>query len=449
MTKNRQKKTADYWNERYERLKLEQMGKAEAVNKDLKRVYAASLRKLQADINDWYNRYATENGLSLADAKRQLTKRELKAFRLTLDEYKQLAKQKDLPNEFKKMLENASIRVRLDRAEQLYIQVVQSVAEMAKQQELDVSKLLKTVYEDSTYKTAYEVQNMQSKYKDVSVLNQEEITQAVNKPWAQDGKDFSTRIWKNGASLINTLQTEITQSLMVNEGTLLLAARVAHRYDVSFNEARRLVETETAYIQEKASFEVYDRLGVEQYQILATLDNKTSSICRHLDGKIFDVKDAKIGVTTPPFHCYCRTTTIPYIEGITDDWERAARDKNGKTEYVSSDLTYQEWYNKYVKNNDTNSLIGIKTSNGIRITSISKHQQDRADTRGLSVFDIQDALVNSLHIDDIRVDERGKSQRFIGEKVTVNVNPDNGNIITSWGTGKRVVRKYKKEKDNE
>lgn len=87
MTKNRQKKTADYWNERYERLKLEQMGKAEAVNKDLKRVYAASLRKLQADINDWYNRYATENGLSLADAKRQLTKRELKAFRLTLDEY--------------------------------------------------------------------------------------------------------------------------------------------------------------------------------------------------------------------------------------------------------------------------------------------------------------------------------------------------------------------------
>lgn len=54
----------------------------------------------------------------------------------------------------------------------------------------------------------------------------------------------------------------------------------------------------------------------------------------------------------PPFHCYCRSTTVPYIEGITDYEEgdtRAARNpETGKTEYVKGNLTYPEWKKQYV-----------------------------------------------------------------------------------------------------
>ncbi|WP_288798677.1 hypothetical protein [uncultured Megasphaera sp.] len=48
---------------------------------------------------------------------------------------------------------------------------------------------------------------------------------------------------------------------------------------------------------------------------------------------------------------YCRSTTIPYIDGITDgaDDTREARDPViGKTVFVEGDLNYEEWYNKYV-----------------------------------------------------------------------------------------------------
>lgn len=48
-----------------------------------------------------------------------------------------------------------------------------------------------------------------------------------------------------------------------------------------------------------------------------------------------------------------------------------------------------------------------------------------------------------MHIDEIREDSRGTSQRFIGEKVTVDVNTITGVIITSWKTGKSKLRKYK------
>ena len=290
---------------------------------------------------------------------------------------------------------------------------------------------------------------MKGKFSTFKEVAKQDIETAVSKPWASDGKDFSGRIWENKAQLMNTLQTEMTRSFMIGEGVAPLINRVQKRFNVSFSNARRLVETETAYIQEKAMLDTYNALDVEQYQILAVLDVKTSDICRHLDKKVFDRKDAKPGITMPPFHCYCRSTTIPYIEGITDSQEvtRAARDlSTGKTVFVEGDLHYEEWYNKYVKNTDTGALTGLKTSNGITIAKLSKHQQERADVRNLDLAGIRDALINPLHVGEVVVKENGNSQRFIGEATTVNINPDTGVIITSWPTGKSRLKKYKKGK---
>lgn len=438
-----------YWETRFERLKRQQMGKAEAVTTDMRQEYIRALTALRKEILDWYYRYAAENGMSLADARRELNARELKAFRLTLKGYIELAKKKNLPPEYIKMLDKASIRARLDRSQELYIKTAWYVEELAKLQNLNIRNLLSNVYEDSVYKTAYETQKLRGEYSTFREVAKRDIETAISKPWATDGKDFSTRIWENKAQLINTLQTEMTRSFMIGEGAAPLINRIQKRFNVSFSNARRLVETETAYVQEKGMLDTYEALDVEQYQILAVLDMKTSDICRHLDKKVFDKKDAKPGITAPPFHCYCRSTTTPYIDGITDGTgdTKAARDPvTGKTIFVESDLSYEEWYNKYVKNTDTGALIGLKTSNGITIAKLSKHQQERADIRNLDLDGIRDALINPLHIGEVVVKENGNSQRFIGETTTVNINPDTGVVITSWPTGKSRLKKYKKGK---
>ena len=439
----------NYWEKRFERLKRQQMGKAETVTAAMRREYTKALTALRKEVLDWYYRYAEENEMSLADAKRELDARELKAFRLTLKEYIKLAKKKDLPQKYIKMLDKASIRARLDRSQELYIKTSRYVEELAKSQNLSMNRLLANVYEDSVYKTVYEAQKLKGEFSTFKGVAKQDIETAVSKPWASDGKDFSGRIWDNITQLMNTLQTEMTRSFMIGEGVVPLINRIQKRFNVSFSNARRLVETETAYVQEKAMLDTYDALDVEQYQILAVLDLKTSDICRHQDKMVFDRKDAKPGITMPPFHCYCRSTTVPYIEGITDSQEvtRAARDPvTGKTVFVEGDLHYEEWYNKYVKNTDTGALTGLKTSNGITIAKLSKHQQERADVRILDFDGIRDALINPLHIGEVVVKENGNSQRFIGEATTVNINPDTGVIITSWPTGKSRLKKYKKGK---
>ncbi|SFE96380.1 phage putative head morphogenesis protein, SPP1 gp7 family [Peptostreptococcus sp. D1] len=96
---------------------------------------------------------------------------------------------------------------------------------------------------------------------------------------------------------------------------------------------------------------MYEVFDVKDYEYLATLDIKTSEICRNLDGKKFSLSEAVPGVNYPPMHPHCRSTTVPVDVDDLEDSVRIARDENGKNIYVDSNLSYREWYKKYVETN--------------------------------------------------------------------------------------------------
>lgn len=75
---------------------------------------------------------------------------------------------------------------------------------------------------------------------------------------------------------------------------------------------------------------------------------RTSNICRDMDGHVFKRTELETGLTAPPFHVYCRTTTVPYFDDMDDIAERIARGADGKTYNVPATMTYHEWYRKYV-----------------------------------------------------------------------------------------------------
>lgn len=392
---------------------------------DLKKVYEYTLRQLRDEVIEWYTRYADENGLSLADARKQLDARELKAFKLTLKEYEKLAKQQDLSDEYIKMLDQASIRARLSRSQMLYIKTANYVEQLAKQQEINLTELLKDVYEDSYYRTAYETQSMQGAYDTFSEVPKTSVEKAISKPWAEDGKDFSERIWDNKTKLLNTLQSEITRTLIAAEGTTLLAGRIANRFNVSFSNARRLAETETAYVQETARMDTWQKLHVAKYELIATLDSRTSPICREIDGKVFNRADAKPGVTMPPFHCYCRTTTAPYIEGITDDDNstRAARDPDtGKTVQVPGKMSYTDWKAVYVDKSKT--LEEWRKHNGKKEDSASELVNN--DNKSTLDIQVEKFLKGELSDRKLLGEEILKEYSVTGVPVNIQTMLDNG-----------------------
>lgn len=344
---------SNYWAKRYEDESERAFGLGKMTSRNLRKQADIIIRRMEKNVNDWYQRYADENGISLADARKELNARELKAFKVTLEEYRRQAEQEGLSDEYKQMLKQASIRKRLDREQELYINTAHELERWAKTQDTDISDLLNKVYESTNYRTAHLTQTMKGEYGKYGQVDPNTVQRIIHSPWAPDGKDFSERIWDNRKKLAKTMQNEFTQAMIIGQGTADISKAIVKNMNTSYSNANRLVETELARVHSQAFMDCMAELDVDAVEILATLDSKTSPICRRMDGKIVQRKDAKPGITIPPFHCHCRSTTVPYLgddlADIAGSGTRAARDpKTGKTVFVEGELDYGEWEKRYI-----------------------------------------------------------------------------------------------------
>lgn len=220
-----------------------------------------------------------------------------------------------------------------------------------------IDAAMKRIYLDGYYHTAYELQKGFRIGWDIAGLDQRQIEKVICKPWAVDGKNFSERVWGNKEKLIKEVHRELTQDILLGRDPQKAIDNIARKMNASKNNAGRLVMTEEAYFSSAAQKDCFRDLGVEQYEIVATLDSHTSDICQSLDGQVFPIKDFAPGIIAPPFHVYCRSTTVPYFD---DDFgqigERAARNaETGKTYYVPDNMTYKEWKEKFVDDENKES----------------------------------------------------------------------------------------------
>lgn len=336
---------SNYWTKRFEEEEKQRNISNKAYTKEIEKQYKIAENKIKSDIEKWYIRIADNNQISLADAKKLLTKDELKEFKWTLAEYTQKAKS----GAWKKELENASARIHIQRLEALQLQVKNSIETLRnKENEMLEDYLIKN-YEDTYYHSLYEISKGLNLKTSFATLDKNKINQVIGKPWLKDGKTFSDRIWQDKEQLINTLRTKITQSFItgstLDEAVEDISKFVSDKIKNKEYVARRLLETESAAYASKAQIEAFKSIDVEKYEIVATLDLHTSEICQEMDGKVFNISDQEIGVTVPPFHSHCRTVIAPYFD---DEPTRASRDENGEYKEVKY-MNYKEWKDQYIK----------------------------------------------------------------------------------------------------
>ena len=114
---------------------------------------------------------------------------------------------------------------------------------------------------------------------------------------------------------------------------------------VADNQVVALVRTSINQVANTASQQVYEANPdiTSKYRYVATLDTRTSAICRALDGKQFEYGKGP----TPPQHFNCRSTTVPVIDyeglGFTPPPEGTRASAGGQ---VPADTTYGEWLAK-------------------------------------------------------------------------------------------------------
>ena len=360
---------AEYWKLRFEQLEQAQNQKGVKAYADIERQYKEAQKQLEGQIARWYQRFATNNGISLAEARQYLKGADLKEFKWDVQEYIKYGQDNALNSGWMKELENASAKYHISKLEALKVQTQHSLEVMYAKQFGTMHGALSDAFESGYYHTAYELQHGFNVGWDIVGLDQAQIEKVLAKPWAADGYNFSERIWGNKNKLISEVHNELSRNIMLGADPQKAIDSLAKKMNTSKNNAGRLVMTEEAYFSSAAQKDCFESLGVEQYEIVATLDSHTSDICRSLDGKHFPMKDYQPGVTAPPFHVYCRSTTVPYFDEQFDIGERAARDEEtGKTYYIPDDMNYQEWKETFVDGGDKSEFDVLDDGSALHYT---------------------------------------------------------------------------------
>ena len=332
-----------------EALEDDEYRKGEAFYKDVQEQFRAASNNITKDIERWYKRLADNNGISLEDAKKLLKDNELAEFKWDVNQYIKAGYENAIDQRWMKELENASARYHISYLESMKLQIRQHCELLSAQYEGGLTDFLHKIYADDFYKTAFEVQKGMGVGVNLAQLDTNKIDKVITKPWAADGKSFSSRIWENKQKLVGNLHNELSQCLIRGEEPEKAVKRLAEVMGVNEAQARRLVMTELSAVDAMSKRDTYKALGIKEFEVIATLDSKTSDICRGMDGKHFKTDDFEIGVTANPFHPHCRTTTAPYFEDDFDEpGERAARGSDGKTYHIPSNITYKEWKKRFV-----------------------------------------------------------------------------------------------------
>lgn len=317
-------RTSDYWRDR-EREWLEQYLKEEAkYAKDVQAIYDYMLDEIEKEINDNFEKYASKEGISMAEAKKRAEKIDIEAYMRKAEKY---VKEKDFSDQANKEMRLYNMTMRVNRLELLKAKI----------------GLELTAGHDEL--VTYTGEKLTERVKDTLRKNA-----AILGPTVMDVADhkadvivnssfhnatFSDRIWQHQDVLRNELTNVLSNALIAGRNPREFIPDIRKRFDVSRYQAERLLRTELARVQIEAQKESYKAEDIDEYEYIACGLGDVCDVCRALDGKHFKVSKMVTGENAPPMHPNCHCATAPWF------------DRNEFDEYLedpdADDMTFEEW----------------------------------------------------------------------------------------------------------
>lgn len=325
----------------------------------LEKAFNQAKREIQKTVESFCWRYAKENGLTYSEAQKRLDKAELGELKDFVE------KAMNNIGKYNQDVNNMSIKARMTRYQALEAQVDAILRELyAVEYEAEGTRTMQEVYGDTYYRTWYNIDQYHGFHAEFAQIEPRTIEQLIKYPF--NGANFSSRLWKQKEHLQSQLMESLTTMMVQGASPQKLAGEFAKKMQSKKADAYRLLHTESSFLMSEATHAGYKEDGVEQYEILATLDSKTCGVCGKLDGKIYFVSEAVAGKNMPPFHPCCRCTDVPYYPDMpTDGRTRIARDAAGKNISVPADMTYEEWKKRFLEEDSHAELKSPPTNDNI------------------------------------------------------------------------------------
>ncbi len=168
-----------------------------------------------------------------------------------------------------------------------------------------------------------------------------------------------------------------------------------------------------------------------------------------MDGKVFERKDYQIGVTAPPMHPHCRSTTVPYFDDtLTQTEQRAARGEDGKTHYMPADMTYKEWYKAYVEKRPNSNIEKFKAESSKQLENLTEQQKQAIKKyTGNSAYEINRRLAKGEDLGRYKEQAEQISSALQKCKITRDIVVQRKTILEHLNIPNEIVQQIKNNKN--
>lgn len=356
------KQSSDYWERRSLSTALNAIENEEDYLKRLKGVYDKANQDIQDKLAVVYTRYAKNNNISLTEAYSQLPRDMETKYKADVEEYVRLATEHQGDPKWKQYLLNQSLMHKHSVLNQLQTEYRKVVYDIDMEQ--TGGKFLEKIYTNTDYYNQY----LNGNDEEFAKVDKDRIQRLLAEDWSGGG-GFSEKIWGNKEKLIKALDETVIKGFATGQSYDRLAKELAKKMDTSYSNAQRLIMTESARMDNQALLDRYKEMGATKLEFVATLDMKTSDICRAMDGTIIEIDNAKIGLNVPPLHPYCRSVIAPVIEDDEGSETRMYRDPETGKSKKGKLKTYKDYLEKVLGDKKAAQALASKQNDLISLVN--------------------------------------------------------------------------------
>ena len=317
------KSSKEYWADREAEQLKHNIKDEQHYDRRIKQIYADMLDNVQKEIDSFYGKYAAKEGITLAEAKKRVSKLDIEAYERKAKRY---VKDKDFSPQANEEMRLYNLTMKVNRLEMLKANIGLELINGHQELENFMADILQGRTEDELKRQA----GILGK----TIKNNAQLANSIVNA-SFHGASFSDRIWQYQSLMKADLSKLLQSGLIAGKSPRLLAKDLKKHFGASTFNAERLMRTELARVQTDAQKQSFERNGFDWYEFICNKNpskHNTCDICRGLDGKHFKVKDMMPGTNAPPMHPHCRCSTAAFEDSQEYENWLDFLDKGGTTE---------------------------------------------------------------------------------------------------------------------
>ncbi|MCD8207453.1 MAG: minor capsid protein [Bacteroidales bacterium] len=313
----------EYWRQREEQAQREYELTEEQYVAELNSIYDYMLDQVKKEINGFYSKYASQEGITMAEAQQRTSQLDIEEYERKAQKY---VEEKDFSAQANSEMRLYNLTMRVNRLQLLEANIgLETVS--------GFDELNEKLGEDLSERAVQEMRRQAGILGKTVQDNAKKANSIVGASF--HNAKFSDRIWMYQAQLRDELDSLLRNGLIQGWNPNEMARHIDKLFDTGKYNCERLLRTELTRVQSDAQLESFTANGFNEYQFNALGD--ACRICAALDEKHFKISEAMPGENLPPIHPNCRCAVSAWMDdALYQQWLDS---------YANHGMSFEDWLN--------------------------------------------------------------------------------------------------------